>query len=298
MGLRCAAARSWLRARRETPLRIGAWPECVRRRAAQRRRRAARPAAGRRPRAQGAPRAGGRGGGRRPAGRGAGEGAAADHARDQRGHAPVPAAARAHPPRARPRHARRLPPAGRRRHLHLRLEPAQARRAPARPPLPPCSGAARRLLAPAWTGYPHRRGRTHSLRGCPPSGARPLARAPGAPCQSGGRRTPQSGHARACGAHGAARRPRRSPEYWARPNSFDPDRFPLDAPVPTEVTENFAYLPFGGGKRKCIGAPRSAPCGKCLAPLLPGPARPRPGRAGPASRRTAPAGGRPSPAPP
>ncbi|KAK9820832.1 hypothetical protein WJX81_000578 [Elliptochloris bilobata] len=45
----------------------------------------------------------------------------------------------------------------------------------------------------------------------------------------------------------------RSPEYWAEPNAFNPDRFPLDAPVPNEVTENFAYLPFGGGKRKCIG---------------------------------------------
>lgn len=51
---------------------------------------------------------------------------------------------------------------------------------------------------------------------------------------------------------------RRSPKYWANPNVFDPDRFPLDAPVPTEVTQNFAYLPFGGGKRKCIGASRSA----------------------------------------
>lgn len=46
---------------------------------------------------------------------------------------------------------------------------------------------------------------------------------------------------------------RRSPEYWTCPNDFDPDRFPLDAPVPNEITENFAYLPFGGGKRKCIG---------------------------------------------
>ena len=35
---------------------------------------------------------------------------------------------------------------------------------------------------------------------------------------------------------------------------FNPDRFSLDKPVPTETTEDFNYLPFGGGRRKCIGA--------------------------------------------
>jgi beta-ring hydroxylase len=45
----------------------------------------------------------------------------------------------------------------------------------------------------------------------------------------------------------------RSPEYWDHPNEFNPDRFPLDGPVPNEVTQNFTYLPFGGGRRKCIG---------------------------------------------
>jgi cytochrome P450 len=35
---------------------------------------------------------------------------------------------------------------------------------------------------------------------------------------------------------------------------FNPDRFgALEGPIPNEVTEEFAYLPFGGGRRKCIG---------------------------------------------
>lgn len=46
----------------------------------------------------------------------------------------------------------------------------------------------------------------------------------------------------------------RSPEYWDRPNEFDPTRFDLSRSVPNEQTHNFAYLPFGGGRRKCIGA--------------------------------------------
>ena len=46
----------------------------------------------------------------------------------------------------------------------------------------------------------------------------------------------------------------RSPALWERPSDFVPDRFPVDGPTPTEVTHNFAYLPFGGGRRKCIGA--------------------------------------------
>jgi len=45
----------------------------------------------------------------------------------------------------------------------------------------------------------------------------------------------------------------RSPELWDRPDQFDPERFPVDSPMPNEVTEDFKYLPFGGGKRKCVG---------------------------------------------
>ena len=46
----------------------------------------------------------------------------------------------------------------------------------------------------------------------------------------------------------------RSPLLWDRPDEFDPDRFgPIEGPAPNEVTEDFKYLPFGGGKRKCIG---------------------------------------------
>jgi beta-ring hydroxylase len=45
----------------------------------------------------------------------------------------------------------------------------------------------------------------------------------------------------------------RNPAYWPEPDKFDPERFPVDGPIPNEVTEDFKYLPFGGGKRKCIG---------------------------------------------
>lgn len=45
----------------------------------------------------------------------------------------------------------------------------------------------------------------------------------------------------------------RNPAYWKDAEKFDPDRFPIDGPVPNEVTQEYNYLPFGGGKRKCIG---------------------------------------------
>ena len=50
----------------------------------------------------------------------------------------------------------------------------------------------------------------------------------------------------------------RSPKYWDKPEEFNPDRFPISESVPNEVTQDYAYLPFGAGRRKCIGA--SAAC--------------------------------------
>lgn len=47
-----------------------------------------------------------------------------------------------------------------------------------------------------------------------------------------------------------------SPELWDEPDAFKPERFPVDQPVPNEATHEFKYLPFGGGKRKCIGESR------------------------------------------
>ncbi|CAI5975863.1 unnamed protein product [Closterium sp. NIES-65] len=44
-----------------------------------------------------------------------------------------------------------------------------------------------------------------------------------------------------------------SPELWQDAEAFRPERWPLDGPDPTEVTENFRYLSFGGGQRKYIG---------------------------------------------
>ncbi|CAK0785609.1 hypothetical protein CVIRNUC_008820 [Coccomyxa viridis] len=45
----------------------------------------------------------------------------------------------------------------------------------------------------------------------------------------------------------------RNAGFWSNADSFDPDRFPVEGPIPNEITENFNYLPFGGGRRKCIG---------------------------------------------
>jgi cytochrome P450 len=39
--------------------------------------------------------------------------------------------------------------------------------------------------------------------------------------------------------------------HWPDPERFDPDRFAPDRPRPARYT----YLPFGGGQRRCVGAP-------------------------------------------
>lgn len=41
----------------------------------------------------------------------------------------------------------------------------------------------------------------------------------------------------------------RNPEHWPNPEGFDPARFLPDAPP----RHRYAYLPFGGGRRQCVG---------------------------------------------
>ncbi|KAF5454801.1 hypothetical protein F2P56_024439 [Juglans regia] len=45
----------------------------------------------------------------------------------------------------------------------------------------------------------------------------------------------------------------RSPKLWDEADMFKPERWPLDGPNPNETNQNFSYLPFGGGPRKCVG---------------------------------------------
>jgi cytochrome P450 len=40
------------------------------------------------------------------------------------------------------------------------------------------------------------------------------------------------------------------PRYWDRPGEFDPGRFSADQ---TATRPHYAYLPFGGGPRRCVG---------------------------------------------
>ncbi|GMH13075.1 hypothetical protein Nepgr_014916 [Nepenthes gracilis] len=45
----------------------------------------------------------------------------------------------------------------------------------------------------------------------------------------------------------------RSIHLWEDADKFNPERWPLDGPNPNETNQNFRYLPFGGGPRKCVG---------------------------------------------
>lgn len=42
----------------------------------------------------------------------------------------------------------------------------------------------------------------------------------------------------------------RHPDFWERPKEFDPERF---SPERTDERPRYAYFPFGGGPRQCIG---------------------------------------------
>ncbi len=42
----------------------------------------------------------------------------------------------------------------------------------------------------------------------------------------------------------------RHPDFWTEPDAFDPDRF---LPGQRRSTSRWAYLPFGGGRRSCLG---------------------------------------------
>ena len=43
----------------------------------------------------------------------------------------------------------------------------------------------------------------------------------------------------------------RHPDYWERPDEFDPERF---AAEPAEKRRRYTYLPFGAGPRACVGS--------------------------------------------
>ena len=45
-----------------------------------------------------------------------------------------------------------------------------------------------------------------------------------------------------------------NPRYWDHPDRFDPDRFAADC---ARGRAPYSYLPFGGGRRACIGSAMS-----------------------------------------
>jgi Cytochrome P450 len=49
---------------------------------------------------------------------------------------------------------------------------------------------------------------------------------------------------------------------WDDPEQFQPERFPLDGPVPTEQNTDYRYIPFSAGPRCVSHACNSwSPCG-------------------------------------
>src|SRR5262249_59924575 len=46
----------------------------------------------------------------------------------------------------------------------------------------------------------------------------------------------------------------RHPEFWPTPAGFDPRRFLPGGPADPATRHRYAFIPFGGGKRACIGA--------------------------------------------
>jgi cytochrome P450 len=46
----------------------------------------------------------------------------------------------------------------------------------------------------------------------------------------------------------------RDPRYWDDAEAFRPERFTPEAPGAAEKRPRYAYFPFGGGPRMCIGS--------------------------------------------
>lgn len=45
----------------------------------------------------------------------------------------------------------------------------------------------------------------------------------------------------------------RNPEYYEDPDAFKPERFQSDQQSTDKMINPFAYIPFSGGQRNCIG---------------------------------------------